>query len=67
MGITPERLQEFMRLYEEEFKEPIGEEEARETACRLVELYQLLAAPLLRETSSPTAPDGLEATRCEQP
>ena len=67
MGITPERLQEFMRLYEEEFKEPIGEDEARGIACRLIELYQLLAAPLLSEMSSPTAPDGLEATRCEQP
>ena len=46
MAIAAERLQEFIRLYEAEFKQPISEEEARETASRLVELYQLLATPL---------------------
>lgn len=49
MAITKERLQEFMRLYEEECKEQISEDEAREMTFRLVELYQLLAEPLPSE------------------
>jgi hypothetical protein len=51
MPITPERLHEFMRLYEEEFSESINEDEAREITSRLVELYCLLAEPLPSEQS----------------
>ena len=49
MAITKERLQEFMRVYEEEFNEPISEDEARDMTHRLLELYQILAAPLPSE------------------
>jgi flagellin-specific chaperone FliS len=49
MAITAERLNEFIRLYEEEFQEGLNEDEAREIANRLVELYQLLAEPLPAE------------------
>lgn len=49
MAIKTERLHEFMRLYEAEFGEPIDEDGAREMASMLVELYRLLAAPLLSE------------------
>jgi len=49
MPIAPERLQEFMRLYEEEFNEPLSEDEAREITSRLVELYMMLAEPLPSE------------------
>lgn len=49
MAITKERLQEFMRVYEEECKEQITEDEAREIASRLLELYQLLAERLPSE------------------
>lgn len=49
MPIRPERVREFMRLYEQEFGEAIGEDEALEMVSRLVELYQLLAMPLSGE------------------
>ena len=51
VAITIERLREFMRLHEDEFKERLSEDEAREIACRLVELYHLLAAPLPSEVT----------------
>jgi hypothetical protein len=46
MPISPERIQEFMRLYKEVYKEEITEDIAREMASRLVELYVMLAQPL---------------------
>jgi hypothetical protein len=49
MLITAEQLQEFIGLYEEEFKDRLSEDEAREVASRLIELYQLLAQPLPSE------------------
>jgi hypothetical protein len=57
MAITIGRLHEFMRLYEEEFGEPIKEDEAREIALRLLELYQLLARPLPSEAANISDPD----------
>jgi len=50
MGITPEHLREFIEIYEKEFGERISEDEAREVAFRLVELYQVLGEPLRGET-----------------
>ncbi|OHA83401.1 MAG: hypothetical protein A2937_03705 [Candidatus Yonathbacteria bacterium RIFCSPLOWO2_01_FULL_47_33b] len=42
-----------MRLYEEEFNEPLSEDEAREITSRLVELYMMLAEPLPSERLNP--------------
>lgn len=57
MPITPERLQEFRRLYEKEFGESISEDEAREIAPRLVELYMMLAQQLPSEQRAATPPE----------
>lgn len=62
MTISKERLQEFIRLYEEEWKEQISEDEAREIASRLLELYQLLAEGLPSEINA-EPPDPSETTR----
>jgi len=59
MPITPERLREFRFRYEEEFGEPISEDEAREIASRLVELYMMLAEPLPSERGVATSPEPL--------
>jgi len=56
MAITAKRLQESMCLYEQEFGEIISEDDAREVASRLVELYQLLAAPLPSEVPRAGSP-----------
>ncbi len=53
MVIASERLRQFIGLYEEEFKEPISDGEAREIASRLIELYQLLVMSLPSEASRP--------------
>lgn len=49
MQIDPERLREFMRLYEEEFGEAITEDAAREIASRLLMLYLKLSESLPSE------------------
>lgn len=56
MAITNERLQEFMRLYEEELGGQIDEDEAREIASRLIELYAMLAEPLPSELAHTVTP-----------
>ncbi len=57
MPITPERLEEFKKLYKKEFKKPISMDKAREIASRLVELYMLLAEPLPSERGVATPPE----------
>ena len=49
MKINNEDLQEFIKIYNKEFKEYISEEDALEMASRLVDLYTLLAEPLPSE------------------
>lgn len=49
MPVTPERLEEFRRICEEELGEPISTEEAREMHHRLIELYRALLEPLPEE------------------
>jgi hypothetical protein len=47
--ISEEHLQEFMRIYEQEFGESLSHAEASEMAARLVDLYELLLEPLPSE------------------
>jgi hypothetical protein len=48
-NFTDEELAELQRLYEEEFKEPLSLEEAREMAERLMLLCHILVQPLPSE------------------
>ncbi len=41
--ISDDALDEFIRIYKEEFKEDISRMEARDMASRLLTLYQLLS------------------------
>jgi hypothetical protein len=45
MSVTEERLQEFIRLYEEETGEKLEHAEASEIVTRLVDIYELLLSP----------------------
>lgn len=49
MKITEADLQEFIRLYKEEFNEDLPAAEALEMATSLVALYELLSQPLPKE------------------
>ena len=49
MAVSHEDLREFMRLYKEEFGTEITEDEAREMASRLINLYLKLMEPLPSE------------------
>jgi len=49
MLLNNEEIQEFKKLYEEEFNEPISEQEAGIMAARLITLYEALARPLPSE------------------
>ena len=55
MKLSDEALDEFMRIYMEEFGEEITKAEASETASRVVTLYELLAKKLPGEQKSPGA------------
>ncbi len=49
MQISEERLQEFGRLWKDEFGEELSVEQARHEAALLLELYSALAEPLPSE------------------
>jgi hypothetical protein len=46
MQFTDTDLREFTEIWQEEFHEPISEDEARHAASLLMDLYMLLATPL---------------------
>lgn len=46
MDLDDRDIQEFMRLWQEEFKETISAADARHCASQLLELYGILACPL---------------------
>jgi hypothetical protein len=49
MKLTEQDLQEFSRIWSEEFHEVISIDEARQHASALLELYSVLARPLAAE------------------
>ena len=49
MKLEDKDLREFQAIYEEEFGEPISEQEASYMASRLVTLYEALSRPLPSE------------------
>jgi len=49
MSFEDKDLKEFQTLYEQEFGEPISEQDASYMASRLVTLYEALARPLPSE------------------
>ena len=49
MQITDERINEFIKLYAEEFGEELSIAEAREVASNLCNLYELLLSPTPEE------------------
>jgi hypothetical protein len=53
MKISDEELDEFVRLYKEEFNEDITSAQASEMAFRLVTLYELLAQKLPEKHITP--------------
>ena len=57
MRLTKEAIEEFQKLYEEEFGEQLSFEEAEIRGRELVELYKMLAEPLPSERDEPTPPD----------
>jgi len=54
MTFEDKDLEEFQALYEEEFGEPISEQEASIMASRLITLYEALTYPLPSETAEYT-------------
>ena len=52
MDLDDREIQEFIQLWNEEFKETLSPAEARQCASQLLELYAILAFPL---------PDGRES------
>jgi hypothetical protein len=49
MQLTDDDLEEFIKLWREEFHEEISMEEARKRGTELIELYWLLSRPLPSE------------------
>jgi len=49
MEIDKESLEEFKKIYKEEFNEELSDAEARAMAQRLLALYEVLARPLPQE------------------
>ncbi len=50
MHITPERIEEFVRLYKEEFGEELHGGDAEVMVQQLLEFYQMILAPLPSES-----------------
>ncbi len=46
MRVSKDRIEELRRLYKDPYGQDLSEEEARDMALRLVELYRLLMRPL---------------------
>ena len=59
MKLTPEALDEFRRIYEDEFGEEITRDQAQEMGTRLVDLLRLLLRPLPKANGAPPKPDEL--------
>jgi hypothetical protein len=49
MEVDDRDIQEFIRLWKEEFKETLSPKDARQCASQLLELYGVLASPLPEE------------------
>ncbi|OGG64949.1 hypothetical protein A3C94_01515 [Candidatus Kaiserbacteria bacterium RIFCSPHIGHO2_02_FULL_55_17] len=56
MRVSDDTLDEFMALYQAEFRKDISREDALEMAIRLVNLYQLIMRPLSDERSDCATP-----------
>ena len=56
MRVSDDTLDEFMALYQAEFRKDISREDALEMAIRLVNLYQLIMRPLPDEGSERVTP-----------
>jgi hypothetical protein len=52
--VSPERLEEFRRIYKETYGEEISAGEASAMAHRLLALYKLLSQPLPGEVEKPS-------------
>lgn len=63
MLLKNEEIQEFKEIYDDEFNEPISEQEAGIIATRLVALYESLARPLPSEVAQFT--DSIEGGRLD--
>lgn len=57
MEISNESLEEFKKIYEEEFQIKISDEEAREIAQRLLGFIALIYRPLPTEKEPDESPD----------
>jgi hypothetical protein len=63
MMLTDEDVQAYKRVHEEEFGELISDDEAREIATRVIQLYEILIQPLPEEDAQPpgkTQPEAIE-------
>jgi flagellin-specific chaperone FliS len=52
MKLTDQDVQEYKRVHEEEFGELISDDEAREIATRVIQLYEILIQPLPDENTT---------------
>jgi hypothetical protein len=62
MNISDQALEEFAKLYKEEFNEEITRAQASEMAFRLVTLYELLAQKLPEKPITPSVDPPREPT-----
>jgi len=53
MQLSDEAIEEFIKIYEKDFKKKLIREVAREMAIRVITLYELLAKKLPSEQNSP--------------
>ena len=51
MNLSEQIIDDFIRIYRDEFGKEITRDQAREAASRMVALYQLLLRPLPGETT----------------
>ena len=63
MSISEERLNEFIRIWEEVYGERLSVGEARETAGRLVRFYRLITRPLPENPAAEAAPEAPSSDR----
>lgn len=66
MKIDKEDLEEFKRLYKDEYGRQLTEAEASEIAGNLVSLYELLSEPLPCEIRPPSATEKRPASPSQQ-
>lgn len=58
MRLNREQVEEFKKIYKEEFCEDLTDAEAEEMATRVVRLYELLSRPLPSERKDEDQLDG---------